>query len=123
WAGKIASEGDAKKMWMPNVIGGQAIGFLCRFIPAIIVLLGISAAGEATGGFEVPVWLTTGLTAFGNMMAALGMGIILSFLIKRKVHWAIFMGGFVLATYFGLSSMAIAVVAIVVAVIVYSVIV
>lgn len=123
WAGKIASEGDTKKMWMPNVIGGQAIGFLCRFVPAIIVLLGISAAGEATGGFEIPAWLTTGLTAFGNMMAALGMGIILSFLIKRKVHWAIFMGGFVLATYFGLSSMAIAVVAIVVAVIVYSVIV
>ena len=56
------------------------------------------------------------------MMAALGMGILLSFLVKKGVHWAIFMGGFILATYFGLSTMAVAVVAVIVAVIYYTVI-
>lgn len=121
WAGKVAESGDCKKMWMPNMIGGVGIGFLCRFIPAVIVLTAIKVAGGAEG-ISIPGWFTTGIGNFGSMMAALGMGIILSFLVKKGYHWAIFMGGFVLATYFGLSTMAVAVVAVIVAVIYYSVI-
>ena len=64
----------------------------------------------------------TGISAFGSLMAALGMGIILSFLVKKGVHWAIFLGGFVLVTYFGMSTMAVAVIAAIVAVIYYYVI-
>ncbi len=120
WAEKIAKSGDTKKMWMPNIIGGQSIGFVCRFIPAIIVLSAISVAGTAAN-FTIPAWFVTGITAFGSMMAALGMGIILSFLVKKGVHWAIFLGGFVLVTYFGLSTMAVAVIATIVAVICYNV--
>lgn len=120
WADRVAAAGDTKKMWMPNIIGGQAIGFLCRFVPAVIVLSAIRAAGTA-GGIAIPVWFTTGISAFGSMMAALGMGIILSFLVKKGYHWAIFLGGFVLVTYFGLSTMAVAVVAAIVAVICYNV--
>ena len=104
WANKVAEAGDTKKMWMPNIIGGQVIGFLCRFIPAVILLTAVRVAGEA-GGIAIPAWL--------------GMGIILSFLVKRGVHWAIFLGGFVLVTYFGLTTMAVAVVATIIAVICY----
>lgn len=118
WAEKIAKAGDTKKMWMPNVIGGQTIGFLCRFVPAVIVLFAIKTVGTSVG-FNIPAWFVTGISAFGSMMAALGMGIILSFLVKKGVHWAIFLGGFVLVTYFGLSTMAVAVVAAIVAVISY----
>ncbi len=118
WADKVAEEGEVRKMWMPSVLGGQLIGFACRFIPAVIVLLAVKAGSEA-GGIAVPGWLTTGLSNFGGMMAALGMGIILSFLVKQKVHWAIFIGGFVMATYLGLSTMAVAVIAIIIAVIYY----
>ena len=118
WANKIAESGETKKMWMPNIIGGQIIGFLCRFVPAVIVLTAIRVAGDA-GGIAIPAWFTTGISAFGSMMAALGMGIILSFLVKKGVHWAIFLGGFVLVTYFGLSTMAVAVVAAIIAVISY----
>ena len=121
WANKVAESGDCKKMWMPNIIGGQAIGFLCRFVPAVIVLMAIKAAGQASG-ISIPGWFTTGIGNFGAMMAALGMGILLSFLVKKGVHWAIFMGGFVLATYFGLSTMAVAVVAVIVAFVYYTVI-
>lgn len=120
WADRIAAAGDTKKMWMPNIIGGQTIGFLCRFVPAVIVLSAIRAAGTA-GGIDIPSWFTTGISAFGSMMAALGMGIILSFLVKKGYHWAIFLGGFVLVTYFGLSTMAVAVVAAIVAVICYNI--
>lgn len=118
WANKVAEAGDTKKMWMPNVIGGQVIGFLCRFIPAVIVLSAIRVAGTSSG-IAIPAWFVTGISAFGSMMAALGMGIILSFLVKKGVHWAIFLGGFVLVTYFGLSTMAVAVIAAIVAVICY----
>lgn len=121
WANKVAESGDCKKMWMPNIIGGQTIGFLCRFVPAVIVLMAIKAAGETTG-IAIPAWFTTGIGNFGSMMAALGMGILLSFLVKERVHWAIFMGGFVLATYLGLSTMAVAVIAVIVAFIFYAVI-
>ena len=120
WADRIAASGDTRKMWMPNIIGGQGIGFLCRFVPAVIVLSAIRAAGTA-GGINIPAWFTTGISAFGSMMAALGMGIILSFLVKKGYHWAIFLGGFVLVTYFGLSTMAVAVVAAIVAVICYNI--
>lgn len=120
WANKIAESGEAKKMWMPNMIGGGAIGFLCRFVPAVVVLTAISAAGAATG-INIPAWFVTGISAFGSMMAALGMGIILSFLVKKGVHWAIFMAGFVLVTYFGLSTMAVAVIATIVAFIYYAI--
>lgn len=121
WANKIADSGDTKKMWMPNILGGQIIGFVCRFVPALIVLFAIGA-GASAGAISIPAWLTIGLGNFGSMMAALGMGIILSFLIKRKIHWAIFFAGFILAVYFGLNTMAIAVVGLLVAVIYYAII-
>lgn len=119
WANKIAEAGDCKKMWMPNIIGGQTIGLICRFVPAIIVLTAINAGASA--GIAIPGWFTTAIGNFGSMMAALGMGIILSFLVKKPVHWAIFLGGFVMSTYFGLSTMAVAVVAALIAIVYYSV--
>ena len=119
WANKIADSGQTKKMWMPNIIGGQTIGFLCRVIPAFIVLLAIKAVGSSSG-VSIPIWFTTGISTFGSMMAALGMGIILSFLVKKGVHWAIFFAGFVLEVYFNLSTMAVAVVASIIAVIYYA---
>lgn len=122
WSDRIADKGDTKKMWMPNVLGGQGIGFLCRFIPAIIVLIAIKEGAGAAAGINIPGWLLTGLGNFGGMMAALGMGIILSFLVKRKFHWAVFLGGFILATYFGLNIMAVAIIAILVAVIYYTIV-
>ena len=55
-------------------------------------------------------------------MAALGMGILLSFLLKKRYDLAIFLGGFILVTYFGLNTMAVAVVGVITAVLYYAVI-
>ena len=120
WAERVAASGDAKKMWMPNVIGGQTIGFICRFVPAIIVLLAVRAG--ASSGINIPEWFTKGISSFGSMMAALGMGIILSFLIKGKHDWAIFLAGFVLVTYFNLGTMAVAVIGAITATLYYAII-
>ena len=119
-ANKYAEAGETKKMYIPNLVLGQLIGFACRFIPAVIVLTSITAAsGQADFASIIPGWITTALGIFGGMMASLGMGIILSFLLKKKYHLAIFLAGFVLITYFNLSTMAVAVVAIITAVLYY----
>lgn len=116
-ANKYAEAGETKKMYIPNVIGGQAIGFACRFIPAVIILTSMTvASGQADFATLIPGWITTLLSVFGGMMASLGMGIILSFLLKKKYHIVIFLAGFILVTYFGLSTMAVAVVAVITAV-------
>lgn len=119
-ANRYAEAGETKKMFIPNVVLGQLIGFACRFIPAIIVLTSITAAsGQADFAKIIPGWLTTALGIFGGMMASLGMGIILSFLLKKKYHLAIFLAGFILITYFNLSTMAVAIVAIITAILYY----
>ncbi len=119
-ANKYAEAGEAKKMYIPNLVLGQLIGFACRFIPAVIVLTSMTAAsGQADFATLIPGWITTALGVFGGMMASLGMGIILSFLLKEKYQWAIFLSGFILVTYFNLSTMAVAVVAILVSIMYY----
>lgn len=93
-AAKYAEAGDTRKMIVPNVFMGQAIGFLCRFVPAVLVLTSMTAAsGQADFATLIPGWVTTALSIFGGMMASLGMGIILSFLLKKKYHIVIFLAG------------------------------
>ena len=45
-AQKYAAEGATKKMYIPNVVLGQLIGFLCRVIPALIVLTSMTPASR-----------------------------------------------------------------------------
>lgn len=119
-ANRYAEEGNTKKMYIPNVVCGQLIGFACRFIPAVILLTTMTAASaQADFASMIPGWLTTLLGTFGGMMAALGMGIILSFLLKKQWQICIFLIGFVLVTYFNLNTMAVAVVATLLAVVYY----
>ena len=119
-ANKYAEAGETKKMYIPNVVLGQLIGFACRFIPAIIVLTSITAvSAQADFAKIIPGWIITALGIFGGMMASLGMGIILSFLLKKKYHWVIFLSGFILVTYFNLNIMAVAVVAVITSILYY----
>ncbi|MDR1389679.1 MAG: PTS sugar transporter subunit IIC [Treponema sp.] len=120
-AHKYAEAGETKKMYIPNVVLGQLIGFACRFIPAVIVLSSMTAASaQADFAALIPGWVTTALGVFGGMMAALGMGIILSFLLKKQYHIVIFFAGFILVTYFKLNIMAVAIVAVIAAVLYYA---
>jgi PTS system mannose-specific IIC component len=121
-AQKGADEGNPKKMFLANVVGGQTIGFILRFVPALVVLLSISATGGTNLAEYIPAWLTTGLSIFGGMMAALGMGILLSFLVKKKIHFAVFMLGFVLIAYFGsmITMLGVAVIAAIIAFVYYT---
>lgn len=120
---KGAEEGNPRKIAFVNAGLGNIIGFVCRFIPAIIILLTTAVAGSQNGiniAEIIPSWLTTALGIFGGMMAALGMGILLSFLMKKAWHFCLFLLGFVLVVYFSLNTMAVAVIATIAAVIYYT---
>ena len=107
-ANKYAEAGETGKMYIPNVVCGQLIGLACRFIPAVILLTTMTAASaQADFASMIPGWLTTLLSTFGGMMAALGMGIIISFLLKKQWQICIFLLGFVLVTYFNLNTIGI----------------
>ena len=125
-AQKGAENDNPRMMAFANAGLGNLIGFACRFIPAMVILLTTAVVGSQSGvnvAELIPGWLITVLTTFGGMMAALGMGILLSFLMKKAVHFCIFLIGFIMVVYFGLNSMAIAVLGIAVAVIYYSILV
>jgi PTS system mannose-specific IIC component len=120
---KGAEEGNPRKIAFANAGLGNMIGFVCRFIPALIILLTTAVAGSQSGiniAEIIPSWLTTALGIFGGMMAALGMGILLSFLMKKAWHFCLFLIGFVLVVYFSLNTMAVAVIATIAAVIYYT---
>ena len=120
---KGAEEGNPKKIAFANAGLGNIIGFVCRFIPALIILLTTAVAGSQSGtniAALIPSWLVTALGVFGGMMAALGMGILLSFLMKKAWHFCLFLFGFILIVYFALNTMAVAVIATIAAVIYYT---
>ena len=121
-AAKYVEAGDTQHRFIPNAVLGQVIGFACRFIPAMLVLGGMTMAStQADFASLIPEYVVTCLTTFGGMMAALGMGILLSFLLKKNWYVVIFLAGFVLVTYFKLSMMGVAVIATIVAVTYYKV--
>jgi len=73
---KGAEEGNPKKIAFANAGLGNIIGFVCRFIPALIILLTTAVAGSQSGtniAALIPSWLVTALGVFGGMMAALGI--------------------------------------------------
>lgn len=121
---KGVEEGNPRKIAFANAGLGNLIGFVCRFVPAIVILYTTAVLGSETGinvAEMIPGWLSICLGLFGGMMAALGMGILLSFLMKKPVHFCLFLLGFVMVTYFGLNIMAVAVLATIAAVIYYTV--
>jgi len=123
-ATKGAETDNPKLMAFANLGLGNIIGFVGRFVPALVILLTTAVAGSRSGvnvAELIPGWLTTCLTIFGGMMAALGMGILLSFLMKKAVHFCIFLVGFMLVSYLGLGSMAVAAFAIATAIIYYAI--
>jgi PTS system mannose-specific IIC component len=119
------AESDNKRLLaFANVGLGNIIGFVCRFIPALVILVTTAVVGAQSGvniAEKIPSWVTICLTTFGGMMAALGMGILLSFLMKKAVHFCIFLVGFMLVAYLGLNAMAVAAFAIAGAIIYYAV--
>lgn len=119
---KGAEEADPKKIAFANAGLGNLIGFATRFIPALIILMTTAVAGSQSGvnvAELIPAWFLTVINTFGGMMAALGLGILLSYLLKEKWHYALILLGFMMVKYLNLNMMATALFSIIIAVIYY----
>lgn len=117
-----ALEANPKKIAFANAGLGNLIGFATRFIPALIILLTTAVAGSQSGvnvAELIPQWFLVTINTFGGMMAALGLGILLSFLVKEKWHFALVLLGFMMVKYLNLNMMATALFAIIIAVVYY----
>ncbi len=96
---------------------GNALYFLLAAIPVFIALS--AGAGAAQSLFDsIPPTLTAVLGVVGRILPALGFGILLNMLLKREVA-PYFVIGFVLAAYMGLDVLAIALLGVAVAYILY----
>lgn len=111
-ATKAALEADGKKIAFANAGLGNFIGFICRFVPAVVILYTTAVIGSQSGvniADFMPTWLVITLATFGGMMASLGIGILLSYLLKESWHFVLFILGFMLVGNFKLDMMGITV--------------
>lgn len=108
-ADKYAAEGNIAGIKRMNLFASQIFPFIFYFIPAFLcVYLG----GPYFESFmnSIPTQLTDVLKLIGHMMPALGMAMLMQALYKKSLI-PYFIIGFVLAAYFGLSTMGISIVA------------
>lgn len=108
-ADKYAAEGNIPGIKRMNLFASQIFPFIFYFIPAFLcVYLG----GPYFESFmnSIPTQLTDVLKLIGHMMPALGMAMLMQALYKKSLI-PYFIIGFVLAAYFGLSTMGISIVA------------
>jgi mannose/fructose/N-acetylgalactosamine-specific phosphotransferase system component IIC len=108
-ADKYAAEGNIAGIKRMNLFASQIFPFIFYFIPAFLcVYLG----GPYFESFmnSIPTQLTDVLKLIGHMMPALGMAMLMQALYKKSLI-PYFIIGFVLAAYFGLSTMGISIIA------------
>lgn len=115
---KAAEKGDYKGVIKYHVFGAQLTTFLLRFVPGFLVLyFGADYVISLTNA--APAWTIHALEIVGGVLPAVGITMITSLLIKDGTYWVYFLTGFILITYFELSMVAVAVIAVIFAVIAY----
>ena len=119
-ADKFAEEGNLKGMKICNVYGGQALNFICRFVPAFLILYFGGTMMQSVVN-SIPAGVQSYLSVVSGMLPALGVGLLLNMIVKDKSFIGIFLVGFILTTYLKLPIIAIAVIGGVIALFYYKI--
>ena len=107
-ARKYAEKGDTKGIMYMDVFAPLLWGFLIYFVPGFILIYYGSGVLDSILAM-IPTQITTALQAVGNILPALGLGMLMNLLFKKNlIPFLIF--GFVCSAYLGLGTMAIALV-------------
>lgn len=117
-AAKAASKGDEAGMFRNHIIGAQITNFLFRGIPVMIAVY----FGEAfvnTVVNNVPDWILHAMDVLGGMLPAIGVALLMNLLINQKLNLIYFFAGLIIYTFVTNSMIALAVLAGLIAVIVY----
>lgn len=118
WAAKAAEEGNAKKVIFILTFVKWAMNFVLLFAEYFILIYFGTRAADALVS-AMPGWLVTGFSASGKLLPAVGIGIFLSVMGKKKYLPFFFVGAYSVL-YLGLSTTKIGVLAACVALILIS---
>lgn len=95
--------------------------FIVRFVPAFLMMY-FGSEYVATLLNVLPETLLSGMAKFGNFMPAIGIALLMKFLIREKWYLAFFVFGFALYAYLGMSVLGAAVFALVIAILYFLII-
>jgi mannose/fructose/N-acetylgalactosamine-specific phosphotransferase system component IIC len=115
------NEGDKRKMDFFYFAVPLAALFVVRFIPAFLLIYVGSDVIQPVLEW-LPTWLLRGMANFGNFMPAIGIALLLKFLIRERWYLAFFVFGFSLFAYLGMSVLGASVFALVIAILYFSII-
>lgn len=105
-ADQYAAQGNTRGVVLMNLVGSQVIPFITYFIPTFLcVYFGAPFLEQILA--MVPVQVIEILKLIGNMVPALGLAMLMTFLF-RKTTVPFFIIGFVLASYLGMDIMSLA---------------
>jgi mannose/fructose/N-acetylgalactosamine-specific phosphotransferase system component IIC len=116
FADKFLEQGNLKMVRLCNYVPSFFVSLLLNGVPAFLIVMN----GEAFGNWlqTFPQWIMDGFAIAGGILPALGVGMLLNFLGKKKLIPFFFLG-FALAKFVGLSTMMVTVVGALIALLIY----
>ncbi len=117
-ADKEVEKGNYKGILTYSVVGPQIVFFLFRVVPTFLILY-YGADYVAQIDSWLPESVANIMMVASGVLPAIGLAVILSILIQEGSDWLIFLAGFMLALYFGLDLIPIAVIGVIAAIFVY----
>ncbi len=116
-ADKYLAAGNIRMVRVCNYVPSFFVSLLINGVPAfLIVMLGAPFGSWLT---TFPQWIMDAFSIIGGLMPALGIAMLLNYLTKKKIT-AFFFLGFALAKFFGLSTMVITALGVIIAVLLYT---
>lgn len=106
WAEKLSESGDFRKLDQLQVYG-VLLTFLMYGIPCFVTTYLGSAAIQSLLDV-IPAWVLTGLSVSSKIIPAIGLGMLLNYMLK-KTNWQYLVLGFAFANYVGLNLFAISI--------------
>lgn len=116
-ADKYAAQGNLKMVRFLNYVPSFFVSLLFNGVPAFFVVLYGSVFGEWLQNF--PIAIVNAFEVVGALMPALGIAMLLNYIGKKKVL-PFFFAGFFMTIYFQLDTMAIAIIAAIIGIVIYN---
>lgn len=115
------AEGDERKQDFYYFVLPLSALFLVRFVPAFLMMY-FGSEYVASLLNVLPETLLSGMAKFGNFMPAIGIALLMKFLIRENWYLAFFVFGFALYAYLGMSVLGAVVFALVIAILYFLII-
>lgn len=116
-ADKHAQNGNLKMVRFFNYVPSFFVSLLFNGVPAFLVVMYGSVFGEWLQAF--PIVIVNAFELVGALMPALGIGMLLNYIGKTKLI-PFFFAGFFMTIYFNLDTMAIAIIAAIVGIVIFN---